>query len=246
MTDERPMKDDQLDRMIDEAARDYHEPPAADLDAIWARVEAAHFGATPMHGATAAVRSASSRAIAPRGLPRWWRPLVGIAATLVIGVAIGRMTVPRAAEGPAAPAAVVDVGTVIDGRTPSSAGTAVGGPVRPAATLSDPLQRVTYAYVARTTLLLDSLAVSTSLRGDARLAADAKQLLGTTRLLLDSPAATDPRMRALLEDLELVLAQVASLRSAPRAEDLTFIADAMTERDVVPRLRTVAASYSGY
>jgi hypothetical protein len=159
--------------------------------------------------------------------------VIGIAATLAIGVGIGRMTMPPVPQPETQRTASVE--------SPSGS-----TPLRPASDLSEPLQRVTYAYVARTTLLLDSLAASKTLRGDARLAADASQLLSTTRLLLDSPAATDPRMRALLEDLELVLAQVASLRTAPRAEDLTFIADAMTERDVVPRLRTVAASYSGY
>lgn len=220
MTDETQMKDDAMDGLIRQAAQDYREPPAADFDAIWARVESAHFGATaPRMVPRTAARSAH----------RWLRPVMGIAATLVIGVGIGRMTAPPKQQA-----------------DPERSASVTGETVRPASDLSEPLQRVTYAYVARTTLLLDSLAASKNLRGDARLAADASQLLSTTRLLLDSPAATDPRMRALLEDLELVLAQVASLRTAPRAEDLTFIADAMTERDVVPRLRTVAASYSGY
>lgn len=224
MTDEMQMKDDAMDGLIRQAAQDYREPPAADLDAIWARVESAHFDATtPRVAPLASVRPVS----------RWLRPMIGIAATLAIGVGIGRMTMPPVPQPETQRTASVE--------SPSGS-----TPLRPASDLSEPLQRVTYAYVARTTLLLDSLAASKTLRGDARLAADASQLLSTTRLLLDSPAATDPRMRALLEDLELVLAQVASLRTAPRAEDLTFIADAMTERDVVPRLRTVAASYSGY
>ena len=45
-----------------------------------------------------------------------------------------------------------------------------------------------------------------------------------------------------------MLAQVSRLRTAPRADELTFIAEAMDERDMVPRLRIVTASYtaSGY
>lgn len=39
--------------------------------------------------------------------------------------------------------------------------------------------------------------------------AEAKKLLAATRLLLDSPAAADPRLRLLLEDLELTLAQIS-------------------------------------
>src|SRR5437588_10584145 len=37
-------------------------------------------------------------------------------------------------------------------------------------------------------------------------------LLGTTRLMLDSPAAQDGRLKGLLEDLELVLADRKSTR----------------------------------
>jgi hypothetical protein len=48
----------------------------------------------------------------------------------------------------------------------------------------------------------------------------------------------------VLEDLELVLAQAVRLRAASRAQDLTFIAEAMDERDMVPRLRTAAAALS--
>lgn len=39
--------------------------------------------------------------------------------------------------------------------------------------------------------------------------AEAKKLLAATRLLLDSPASADPRLRLLLEDLELTLAQIS-------------------------------------
>jgi hypothetical protein len=43
----------------------------------------------------------------------------------------------------------------------------------------------------------------------------ARDLLTTTRLLLDSPAGADPARRELLETLELVLVQIARL---PRAD----------------------------
>ena len=53
--------------------------------------------------------------------------------------------------------------------------------------------------------------------------ATARQLLATNRLLLDSPAAQDRKTRLLLEDLELVLAEIAQLspeatRGRPRAD----------------------------
>jgi len=86
---------------------------------------------------------------------------------------------------------------------------------------------------------------------DGRLAQWARPLLGDTRLLLDSPAAADPRRRRLLEDLELVLAQVARLAPAPRdsaGADSTARGD-RAERQLIdgtirhsqllPRLRTL-------
>lgn len=219
------MKDERLDDLMRDARDTYRVPPAADFDAIWSRVEAEHFDA--------AVKPAPVAPDAPRVLPlhrrRWLGPLMGIAATLVVGFGLGRFTSePVVVQLPVASEAAVV-------------------PVRPASDVAEPLQRATYEYIARTVALLDSLPTA-RLAGDARFVAEASQLLASTRLLLDSPAASDPRLRNLLEDLELVLAQVARLRTAPRAAELTFIAEAMSERDVVPRLRTVAASYtvSGY
>jgi hypothetical protein len=74
--------------------------------------------------------------------------------------------------------------------------------------------------------------------------ARAGDLLTTTRLLLDSPAADTPSMRNLLEDLELVLAQVVRLRDAPSRTELDLIHQALDQREVLPRLTTAAADIS--
>jgi hypothetical protein len=76
-------------------------------------------------------------------------------------------------------------------------------------------------------------------RTDQHLAsASARQLLATNRLLLDSPAAVEPATRLLLEDLELVLAQIAQLSPRSRAEDLQLIRDGIERGNMMPRLRT--------
>ena len=81
--------------------------------------------------------------------------------------------------------------------------------------------------------------------GDHRLAAaSARQLLASNRLLLDSPAAGDPAIRLLLEDLELVLAEIAQLSPSSRAEDLELIRDGIEQGDVMPRLRTAVPAGS--
>ena len=81
-------------------------------------------------------------------------------------------------------------------------------------------------------------------------APDARQLgrwgrdvLTSTRLLLDSPAGDDPRLRALLDDLELVLVQVIQLSGAPlEADERALIDRALEERDLLPRIRTAVPS----
>jgi hypothetical protein len=78
-------------------------------------------------------------------------------------------------------------------------------------------------------------------RADSSVSLWARDLLGTTRMLLDSPAARDPKMARLLEDLELVLAEVAQLRparsGAGSSEDLQAIDRAVRQRGVLTRLR---------
>ncbi|HEU4763919.1 MAG TPA: hypothetical protein VFS28_04660 [Gemmatimonadales bacterium] len=70
--------------------------------------------------------------------------------------------------------------------------------------------------------------------------AEAKQLLGATRLLLDSPAADDPRLRVLLEDLELTLAQITQDGGNP--EDARTITQGLDQRGVLTQLRSKVKS----
>jgi uncharacterized protein YbjT (DUF2867 family) len=79
--------------------------------------------------------------------------------------------------------------------------------------------------------------------GNEQLASStARQLLATNRLLLDSPAATDNRTRILLQDLELVLAQIAQLSGRPSSPDLDFITNGLDDSGVMSRLRTAVPS----
>ncbi len=171
-----------------------------------------------------------AEAFAPQAVKRapGWRVFAGaIAATLVFGVLIGRAT---ASNGIAPPLA-------------ASTGTA---PARLASSVSnDPYQRTAQEFLGRTAVLLAALPTRERPGvNDAKLAEQAQQLLGTTRLLLDSPVGHEQRMKDLLEDLELVLAQVARLQSQRPGESLTMINEALEERDVVPRIRSAVAGLS--
>ena len=203
------MDDKKLDEILNDAVRSYRTPPDAPLDAIWSRVEAEAFAVQPM------VRRSSPS----------WRAFAGaIAATLVIGVALGRVT-------------------AVNEQSATTATAARQTSARLASNIAnDPYQRQTQEFLGRAALLLASLPSSTRPGlPDERLNEQARQLLGTTRLLLDSPVGHEQRMKDLLEDLELVLAQVARLQTQHRGEALSLINEAIEARDVVPRIRTAAA-----
>lgn len=201
------MDDRQLDDLLDRAARSWRTPPEAPVDRIWDGVVAEAF------------------APAPRRRHGWLPMTAAVAASLLIGVMVGRRSVPPATVAMGDPVGVV-------------------APATPTVQVDDPYHRTTEALLGETALLLAALPES-----DARtatpetVAAQGAELLRTTRLLLDSPVGSDPRMRTLLEDLELVLAQVARLR-VRQPDELTLIHDALDQREIVPRIRSAVADLS--
>lgn len=75
---------------------------------------------------------------------------------------------------------------------------------------------------------------------DAQITAWAKNLLTTTRLLQASAAQEDPTMKRLLDDLELVLVQIAQYTSTGphRVEELELIEHSIERRGVIGKLHT--------
>jgi hypothetical protein len=60
-------------------------------------------------------------------------------------------------------------------------------------------------------------------------------------MLMDSPAADDPRMAHLFDDLELLLAQIAAAGPAQgNKTDLNLIQQGIDQTNVLPRLRATA------
>jgi hypothetical protein len=80
---------------------------------------------------------------------------------------------------------------------------------------------------------------------DASLDRWARDLLSDTRLLLDSPAASDLRRRRLLEDLELTLAQIVQLPAASSPDDQEIVDRAIERGELLTRLRNVVPRVSG-
>ena len=103
----------------------------------------------------------------------------------------------------------------------------------------------TARYLGQAAALLVALPAETSGdRTDERFLTRANELLLTTRLLLDSPAASEHGLHNLLEDLELVLVQVVRLQhERGRRTELELIQQALDQRDVLPRLRTAVTEH---
>lgn len=199
------MDESRFDQMMRDAARTFRQPPEPPLDAMWSAIEREHFD------------------VAGHRWRRWIRPALGLAATLALGVAIGRGTAPSATAEPVAIAAAID-------------DTPIG------AELSATYQAVTSRYLGQTAALLVALPATADWVPDAILTTRAGDLLSTTRLLLDSPPGNDPELRVLLEDLELVLAQIVGLQTRRSATELRLITDAIEQRDVIPRLQDAVTS----
>ena len=199
------MMDDRFEQWLREVGQEYHRPPATTpREEMWREIVAR--------------RAARRRWVVVRPRLRW---AIGIAAVLVLGIAIGRWTVngnPR----------VTPVATTRD---------------RPSAFV---YQLAAAQYLTRTDAML------TGFRAEARtgastgqFSAQARDLLCTTRLMLDSPAARDLRLKNLLEDLELVLAEIAQLPSNGNREDVEFINQGLEQRSVMLRLRTASPTGPG-
>lgn len=100
-------------------------------------------------------------------------------------------------------------------------------------------------YLAQTSALLASIPSDrVPAESDTTIATRASDLLTQTHLLLDSRAGSDPTLHRLLEDLELVLAQVARLRVERNSTDLQMIHQAITVHDVLPRVHDASLEAS--
>jgi hypothetical protein len=155
-------------------------------------------------------------------LRKHWRLLSVIAAALLLGVAIDRFALRETAP---TMTATTTAPSPVDSADPSRL-------YRMAAA-----QTLTQAEALLTAYRAGGIA-SRDPDAARQLATWGRQVLGSTRLLIDSPAGTDPRLRSLLDDLELVLVQIIQISGAPLdPSERALIERALEERDLLPRLR---------
>lgn len=206
MTDERDRFEEVLKTMSGEYNLPQRETPREEM---WTKIRAKRT-AVP-----------SSRRTARR---RWVGWGLAAAATLAVGIGIGRITAgPGGDDGPRLASAAPDTAAPAETE---------GGSVAYEVAAGEHLSRVE--------------AFLTLFRADARAGrtpdvTPARALLINTRLLQQSPAVRDPTLRAVLDDVELVLAQIALYESANDGAELELITEGMEQRDVLLKLRSATA-----
>lgn len=240
---------------------------------IWREIEqslsaTASSASPPMGAVPSDVVTALPPARARRFRTPWWQ-MAAAALLLAAGIGIGRQwrsaTEPSAsvasgassdgaavgATDPLLPSGAVatsasDFGEASGDRRDASGRPAPTGTSRSGATSYDV---AALAHLSRAEALLTSFRGSEegSAQGgadDAPMTRWARDLLADTRLLLDSPAATDARRRALLDDLELVLAQIVQL-PAESSADRSQVRRSIERGAVLSRLRSsIPAGFS--
>lgn len=216
------MINERYESLMRDAARTYSPPPDdAPFDEMWASIQQLRACETAMLNRAGATRRVAPVAPAiPMGSPgpvRRWRPWARVAAALILGVVLGRassLVAPGAAPLEAPPVGVGGEATAYN-------------------------RSVSEEYLGEAAALLIALpAALESRQVDPSFAWRASDLLVQTRLLLDSPELSDPALRALFEDFEVVLVQVVRLGDwDPMKADL--LEQSLERRDVIPRLRSV-------
>lgn len=146
---------------------------------------------------------------------RWLAIGMGVAAVLALGIGIGRWSSQRT---PLAPSPV----------------TADGAADRVSERSQLAMQLVATIHLSRIDNLLTDLSTQ---KAGPEFIHSTRDLLSDTRLLLDSPRLTDPKLRRLLEDLETILVQIAQLKPQAGGEDRELINDGMAHKEIRSRLR---------
>ncbi|AMW05730.1 hypothetical protein [Gemmatimonas phototrophica] len=209
--------------LVRNAADELDETVEVPRDMMWARIQRAR----REEAETAIVVPAAVTASRRPGFSRYTRQIAAAAAVLVAGVGIGRYVVPSAV--PSATAAADSA---------ARAGEAL------AMFNTDPARVAMQEHLVRTVTLLTSVRDdSPAGRGEAALGPLAKELLTTTRLLLDQPQLRDERTRRLLQDLELVLLQVIQARStAPETQNAPR--ETLRETNLLTRVNALVTASS--
>lgn len=174
---------------------------------------------TPRDEIWASIRAARG-ASKPQKRPAmtWLSVAAGLAAVLIVGIGIGRWTV-----------------------TPPMTGEVVAAEPADSVDVVEIYRVAAMDHLDQLDMFITLFQADEDVRTDSTTAAWARDLLSTTRLMLDSPAADDPGLRELLEDLELIMAQIASYVRQRDATELDLIQEDLDDDGILLRLKAELA-----
>lgn len=239
--------DEKFDNWLQSAARDYNRPTGEPpRDAMWAAIEAA----TPRPQGTGDVRPLPVRGM--RFTAHLWQAAAAL-LLLAGGIGIGRLWQGSTGREPSLAAGAADRAPELAAADTALAGPALADP-SPAArgagansgasVASESYDIAAVQHLSRAEALLTSFRSGGDGETRGSMESWARDLLADTRLLLDSPAANDARRRHLLEDLELVLAQIVQL-PAEASADRALVQRSIERGAVLSRLRsTIPAGFT--
>ncbi len=214
MSDPGMERPEELPPRLQALAREVRQPPATPREEIWAAVQARRKG--PASADPTVVPLTTRRSL--RRPASWWAArITGVAALIALGIGIGRVP----SRDDAAPLPLGPVAGETGGADRDDRG-------RLAYTMA------TLNHLGRVETFLTTIR---SAPADLQFTNQARDLLTSTRLLLDAPDV-DPRLRSLLSDLEDVLVQIVQYDARRGAEELDLITEGLDERQVLPRLRS--------
>lgn len=209
------------DERLRALAGHYNRPGPTPREQIWTAIQTRRASVRPSDSLSIRPSDRSAaRERSDRGGPSTRRLawVTGIAALLALGIGIGRVSV----GPPPSPTPETTAAAPAETRGPNMALTV-------AAT----------QHLSRVEIFLTGFRLGGP---DSQFTGQARDLLTSTRMLLDSRVVEDARTRALLEDLELILVQIAQLGPAGRDQELDLITDGLEQRQVIPRLRTAGSA----
>jgi len=199
------MTDKQFEEFLRDKTASYHRPPEAPKEAMWAAIQE--------------VRG-QRRPVRRFGRGAWVGLAAGIAAALVVGIAIGRYS-----AGPG------DQPLVAAAATDESGNLQVAN------------QWATSLHLGQVETFLTGFRIdSRQGRYISEVSGSASNLLSMTRHFLDSPSTDDAELRTLLEDIELVLAQIARFSDQAPSVELELIEESIEQRSVLFRLRSAMSA----
>jgi hypothetical protein len=208
---------EKFEQFLQREVKDYNAPVTPPADAIWSKIE---------QDVAVAIDPVRVRRISTRRT--WLAAGVGIAAALVIGIGLGRMTIDTDASRPR----LANVPTTM---------TAPDDSARTAAHA----EAATMEHLAQTEIFLTAVRADLKAgRTDADLAERSRELLARTRLLLGASTDRSPATEELLQDLELLLAEISALPTSRPSMDLRLLNETMRQGDILPRIRTTLPAQS--